>query len=252
MVGRFTGIFTPQAVTKSVQFKEPLIEQAVRAQLGKDETEGITEEELLSVREIYIFGNEVSKTEEAFFDGLGGRRRDTPRGTLMTLEDVKLLPNLEMLYVNYQTLTDISPISKLEYLTTVHLRHTFVEDISALSNMKQLSNVILFDTHVADVSALSSCPALYSLDVGETLVTSLDSLPEHAGLKVLSFMQTALSSIDGIERFANLEQLDLSFTGLEDLTPLIAMPKLSIVSVDESMRGAAEALGDTAFKIRYK
>jgi hypothetical protein len=30
------------------------------------------------------------------------------------------------------------------------------------------------------------------------------------------------------------------------------MPKLSIVSVDESMRGAAEALGDTAFEIRYK
>lgn len=251
-IGRYTGFLAPASGTNEVRFIEPLIEQAVRAQLGKDETDGITEKELLSVKGIYIFGNEVSKTEEAFFNGLGGRLRDTPRGTLATLEDVKLLPNLETLYVNYQTLHDISSISGLKYLTTVHLRHTFVEDISALSGMKQLRNVILYDTHVTDVSALSSCSALYFLDVGGTLITSFDSLPEHAGLKVLSIKQTFLSSLDGIERFKNLEQLDLSFTGIEDLTPLAAIPKLSVVSIDESMRGAAKALKDPPFEIKYE
>jgi len=252
VIGRYTSFLAPHVVAKGVQFTEPLIEQAVRAQLGKDEAESITEEDLLSVREIYIFGNEVSKTEKAFFDGLGGQLRDTPRGLLTSLEDVKLLPNLEMLYVNYQTLTDITPVSELEYLTTVHLRHTFVEDISALSNMTQLSNVILYDTHVADMSALNSCSALSTLDAGETLITSLDTLPDHAKLKALSLRQTSLSSLDGIERFLHLQQLDLSFTGIEDLSPLVAMPRLSVVSIDESMREAVSSLGDSSIEIRYK
>jgi serine/threonine protein kinase len=251
VIGRYTSILTPYVFAKGVQFTEPLIEQAVRIQLGKDETESITEEDLLSVREIYIFGNEVSKTEEAFFDGLGGQLRDTPRGSLTSLEDVKLLPNLEILYVNYQTLTDITPVSELEHLTTVHLRHTFVEDISALSNMKQLSSVILYDTNVADMSALSSCSALSTLDAGETLITSLDTLPEHAGLKVLSIKRMALTSLDGIERFLHLEQLDLSFTEIEDLTPLAALPRLSVVTVDESMREAVSSLGNSSIEIRY-
>lgn len=168
-VGRYTSFLAPPAIKGEVRFVEPLMERAVRVQLGKNETEAIGEADLLAVREIYIFGNEVSRTEEAFTDGLGGRLADTPRGELMTLEDVKLLPNLEVLYVNYQTLTDISPVSELKYLKTVSLRHTFAEDISALSDMERLVNVCLFDTHVSDLSPLLSLPNLREINVDESM-----------------------------------------------------------------------------------
>ena len=251
-VGRYTGFLSPPAVVDGVRFAEPLIEQAVRVQLGKNENESITNEDLLAVREIYIFGNEVSKAEEAFSNGLGGWLRDTPRGELTTLEDVKMLPNLEVLYVNYQTLSDLSPVSELEYLTSVSLRSTFVEDISALSGMKQLQNVSLFDTHVADMSPLGSCPALYSLDVGKTPITSLSSLPDIAGLRVLSLRQTNFPSIEGIDRFPLLEKLDLCHSLLSDLSPLLSLPGLHEISIDESMRGAAEALENPPFEINYE
>ncbi|NLV73253.1 MAG: leucine-rich repeat domain-containing protein, partial [Chloroflexi bacterium] len=251
-VGRYTGFLSPPAIVDRVQFAEPLIERAVRVQLGKDESEPITGEDLLAVREIYVFGNEVSKTDEAFTDGLGGWLRDTPRGELTTLEDVRMLPNLEVLYVNYQTLTDISPASELRYLTTVSLRSTFVEDISALSGMKQLNNVCLFDTHVSDMSALGSYPALHSLDIGRTPITSLSVLPDIAGLRVLLLHQTQLASLDGIERFSHLEQLDLRRSMLSDLSPLLSLPHLQAISIDESMRGAAKALESPPFEIKYE
>lgn len=251
-VGRYTSFFAPPAIADGVQFAEPLMEQAVRVQLGKDETETITEAELLAVREIYIFGNEVSKTEEAFSDGLGGQLRDMPRGELTTLEDVKLLPNLEVLYVNYQMLADISPVSALKYLKTVSLRHTFVEDVSALSGMERLSIVILFDTHVADVSGLDTCPALHTLDVGDTPITTLDALPEHSNLKGLSLRQTSLSSLDGIERFSGLERLDLCQTMITDLSPLASLTKLNTISIDEAMRGAMELLKNPTLVTKYE
>ncbi len=251
-VGRYTGFFAPATIVEQARFAEPLIERAVRIQLGKDETTPITNEELLCVREIYIFGDEVSKTQEPFSEGLGGRLGDTPRGGMTTLEDVKLLPNLEVLYVNYQMLTDISPVAELKYLTAVSLRSTFVEDISALSGMQQLGSVCLFDTHVADMSPLDSCAALYSLDVGKTPIASLSELNGITGLRVLSLRQTQFSSLDGIERFALLEKLDLCRSQFTDLSPLLSLKSLSEVSVDVSMRGVAEALENPPFEIKYE
>ncbi|MEA4955701.1 MAG: protein kinase [Pseudoflavonifractor sp.] len=248
-VGRYTDFLRSRTEASAVQFTEPLMEQAVRVQLGKSGTEPITEKELLTVREIYIFGNEVSKTSEAFAEGLGGPLGDTPRGTLVSLADTKLLPNLEVLYVNYQALTDISPVAELRYLTDVSLRHTFVEDITALSGMQRLRSLVLFDTHIKDASALGLCPALNTLDVGETLITSLDALPQRSPLETLSLAKLPLSSIDGIERFENLKWLSLKNTGVKDLSALAKIPGLAAVNIDESMRGAAEEAGEIAFEI---
>ena len=250
--GRYTDLLRPPAAAEGAEFAEPLIEQAVRAQLGKSETEPITGAELAAVRELYLFGGKVSRTSEAFAEGLGGPLKDTPRGTLASLADVKLLPNLEVLYVNYQILSDLSPLSGLNYLKSISLRHTFVEDISPLAGMKQLNSVVLFDTRVSDFSPLGACPALQLLDVGGTSIESLSSLPELPGLKVLSLRQTSVSSLDGIGRFTKLESLDLSRSMADDLSPLVSLPKLNTVVADESMRGMAEALNAPSFTIRYE
>lgn len=251
-VGRYTKLFTSRPIVEGVRFAEPLIEQAVRVQLGKDETEDITAEDLLAVREIYIFGGEVSKTDEPFSEGLGGRLRDTPRGDLMKLEDVKLLPNLEVLYINYQTLAEISPLAELKHLTTVSLRSTYVEDISALSNMDRLSALCLFDTCISDMSPLGFCPALFSLDVGNTPLTSLDALPDIPDLKFLSLRQTQIPSLDGINRYAQLEELDLCRSEFTDLSPLLSLQSLQKITLDEPMRAAAEALGSPPFEVKYE
>lgn len=251
-LGRFTDIFKNPGVSVGVRFSEPLIEKAVRIQLNKDEHEPIGDAELAAVREIYIFGNEVAKTEEPFSDGFGGELRDLPRGSLTSLEDLKLLPNLEVLYVNYQTLANISPVSSLRHLTTLSLRHTFVDDISALANMERLTSVTLFDTRVSGLSALDSCPALYSLNIGRTPITVLDELPDIVNLRELSLRQTTLSSLMGIERFEGLEILDLCRTLMRDLTPLDALSNLRVVHVDEEMKELVETHNNIRYHVIFE
>jgi Leucine-rich repeat (LRR) protein len=90
------------------------------------------------------------------------------------------------------------------------------------------------------------------LDVGGTLIISLDALPEQAPLESLSLAKLPFSSLNGIERFAGLKYLSLHNMGLSDLSPLAKIPDLIEVDIDESMRAAAEALGDTSFEIKYK
>jgi len=247
-VGRYTGAFAPGGV----RFREPLIEEAVRLQLGKGAGEELTAADLLNVRAIYIFASEVSLSEAAFADGLSGERANAARGPIASIEDVKLLPNLECLYINHQQLADIAPAAELKNLTEVNLRHTRVADISALAGMEKLQVVNLYDTDVEDAAALDMCPRLSRLEVGQTLIASLDGIGGAATLESLSLSGLKLTSLNGIERFAYLRDIHLAQTGFADLSPLLSLPRLQTVRIDESMRAAAEAIaGGAAFAFTY-
>lgn len=249
-LGRFTRLFAPAQV-QAVQFAEPAIERAVRAQLGKSAADPLTEQDLVSVRGIYIFGNEVAASNEPFIDGLGGRLGGLPKGEITSLEDVALLPNLEVIYVNYQPLIDLSPLMQLKNLRDVNLRHTRVSDLSPLAGMASLENVGLYDTNVSDLSPLTQCPRLSSLEIGQTLVLSIADIPALPGLKRLSLRSLPLYSLDGIERFTRLQWLCLTGTGVTDLTPLKALNMLTEVAVGETMRDSIIALGNISFSVVY-
>lgn len=248
-LGRLTNVFPSE---KGVSFQEPLMEKAVRVQLGKSETEPITTEELLAVEQIYLFGNEALREEGDFVSGLSGERSEWPRGGLTSLEDAVLLPNLKVLYVNYQQLSDISPIAALTGLECVSLRHTRVADISVLAGLPKLKSAVLYDTYVTDMSCLNACTRLTHLEAGETLIPGIDALPKLAPLEMLSLKQVKLPALDGIAQFGNLEHLYLNGTGVKDLSPLLHAPYLRCVYLDESMREAADALGHTSFEIQYE
>lgn len=249
-LGRYTDVFMSTIEVQSLIFSEPLMEKAVRAQLCKHHGEPMMRDELPFVRVICIFGNEVATTQAVFKDGLKGWK--LPRGSLSSLDDVALLPNLEELSVNYQSLSDLSPVSALRGLRYLDIRHTFVKDISALKDLPCLKNVVLFDTNISDISALATCPRLEELEIGKTLITSLNNLPALPALRWLSLRACSLSDIEGIERFQKLKHLCLTGTGIRDLSPLLLLQHLEEVYVDKSMRGAAEALGETPFTINYE
>lgn len=253
-IGRYTPFFSPAFKSGgAVEFKEPAIERAVRVQLGKDEGEALSEEELQNVREIYIFGDLVSKTGEEFAAGLSGSLADLPRGGLRSLEDVLLLPNLETLFVNYQELSDISALAALEYLEAANFRHTRIKDVSALSGMPRLKYVCLFDTNVSDISCLDSCPRLLDVELGSSLIESVGGMAGFDSVRSLSLRDLNLASLEGMERFLRLERLDLMNTTVKDLSPLLSLPNLKSVVVDPSMKDAVDALGENvSFSVLYK
>ncbi|MEA5051487.1 MAG: protein kinase [Oscillospiraceae bacterium] len=240
----------PRRDASSVRFAEPLVEQAVRAQLGKDAAQPLTREELLSVREIYIFGDEVARTGDVFSDGLAGPLGDKPRGTVETLRDVALLPNLEIVYVNYQTLSDIAPLAQLERLTYVDLRHTMVEDIRPLGGLAGLVNLVLYDTRAGDLSCLAGS-GLRMLNAGKTPVGRLDALPPLPQLEALYLEGAPLDSLEGVERFPALRTLDIRGTRVRDLSPLAGAPALEKLQIGAEQRAAAGALADAGIEITF-
>ena len=240
-----------------IRFKEPLIEEAVRLSLGVDANTPLTEQDLLSVDGIYVFGDhavaddeDINELVDDFVDGGGSQ----VRGDIDNLQDIKKLKNIRWITLAYQNISDLSPLADLTGLETLDLRNNpMLTDIPPLSGLGSLTTLVIFDTGVSDLSALRDCPRLTLVDVGNTQITSPAALAGLDALQTLVIRKAPLDTLDGIESHPLLEKLYLSETPVNDLSPLLGLPRLQTVEVDESMRPAVEALaGQAQFEVIYQ
>lgn len=239
-----------------ITFKEPLIEEAVRLTLGKDETSEITEQDLLSISELYIYGNKAaanSKTYDIYAESFANNEGTVLRGNIETLDDLVKLNNLRSVSLAYQNISDLTALSDLEYLETLDLRHNPIDDISPLSQIPRLSTLILFNTNISDLTSLSSCPYLSLIDIGFTQVKTIAALDGLGSLQTIVIRKAPLRSLEHIETHPLLEKIYLSETQIMDLSPLLDLPRLKLVEVSENMRSAAESVIEQAqFSIIYQ
>lgn len=239
-----------------VSFSEPLIEQAVRLALEKDATEPLTEQDLLSVTEVFVFGNQPAANEEMFnvhLDHFVHNDGAVLRGDITDLNDLTRLQNLRRVTLSYQNIVDLSPLAELTSLETVDVRHNPVNDVSPLAGLVTLTSLTVFDTNVSDFTSLSACSRLDTLDAGYTLIRSTAVFSGLPSLRTLSVRKAPLQSLDQIETLPTLERIYLSETQVLDLAPLLNLPRLQTVEVDASMRQSAEAIVDRAhFEIVYQ
>lgn len=249
--GKLTG-----GKTAGIRFDEPLIEQAVRLSLSKDKDEKVTEEELSSITELFVFGDKAAENEEmyrVYSDRFVAHDRTVSRGGIRLLDDIAKLKNLRRLSLAYQNISDLTPLSQLLYLEHIDLKHNPIQDVSPLSQLASLNTLLLFDTRVSDLTSLNQCLHLTLVDVGMTGVASIAALNGLDSLQVLVIRKAPLKTIEQITSLPMLEQVYLSETPLQDLAPLLDLPRLKLVEVSENMRGTTQALsGKATFEITYQ
>lgn len=257
VLGRFTGLLEekPKQETGAV-FEEPMIEKAVRLQLGKTADEPLTQDDLLSVYRLYIFGDSlIAKNEEELQAGAmklfeSNRMKE---GSIRSLTDLSKMPNLEEVYVSMQKITDISPLAGLHKLEAVCIKNNPVMDISPLGELKFLRRVSLFDTLVTDLSPLVHCPVLLELNAGKLPLNSLEAFYGLKSMQNLSLHETTVDTLTGLDKLTQLKYFEVSGVIDGDLSPMLSLPHLKAVILGEDMREAAEAIeGKAEFTISFR
>ena len=254
-IGRYTS-YTPAVLAGSnVHFSEPLIEQAVRQSLEKTNGEPISKKDLLSVTELYIFGNHAVDNADAFYDAQTHMMLNdgtVKNGGIQSLKDLTQLKKLKIIHIAMQDIVDLSPLAQLDSLETIDLNHNPVEDVSPLSALFSLRELSLYDSRVSDFSALSACPLLSRIDAGRTRVVSLQAFAGISSLQQLNLRDTTLESLDGIESLTGLGLISFGVVRSRDLTALNSLPLLDQVNLSEDYRqDAARDLPDATFEIVY-
>lgn len=196
--------FLPLIYTKkAVVFSSPLLEEAIRGELGKTNGEPVYEEDLAQITQLLICGDTVFHNVSEHFG----------RQTYHTVNDV---------YHGYGDITDISILEKMPNLSVVILDYQNIYDITPLKGLP-LTTLSLCGNPLCDLTALEGCVSLNTLFVAETTVTSLSPLEGCHSLTYLDCTESAITSLAPISELP-IRHLLIGNISADDWDSLAALP----------------------------
>ena len=238
---------------EAVTFTQPLIELAVRAALDLDEDRPVTKDMLDRVTGVYIVADAAYPDADQFYPAISrwyaeGRQQ---RGSVSSLEDLALLPNLEQVCIVAQELEDISALSGIQTLNKVELKHNYITDISPLAGMNRLTSIGINGNPVRDISPLDECPNLAFLDLCDvrsyepSVIARLGNFDfldisnptesyRFLGEKSILDLRIAWTGLDDLhvlDQVTRLERLEIDHTAVSDLSPLALHKGLKVLKL---------------------
>lgn len=214
-----------EQIQAEITFREELIEEAVRKELGLSKTDKITASMLEDVRKLRIVGKEILDDEDTFWGE--GRHVDgkdssfgSVRGNITDLSDLAQMVNLEELALCNQKIEDISGLKELP-LKKLYLSKNMITDFSVLLNLIDLDTLCIMENPAENLSVIGECTGILRLNIQGMNLTDIDFL------KNLS-----------------LDYLDMSNMEVENniFEPLTEMKKLDTLCMCDVNEAAAETL----------
>lgn len=214
-----------EQIQAEITFREELIEEAVRKELGLSKTDKITASMLENVRKLRIVGKEILDDEDTFWgEGHHVDGKDSSfgsvRGNITDLSDLAQMVNLEELALCNQKIEDISGLKELP-LKKLYLSKNMITDFSVLLNLIDLDTLCIMENPADNLSVLGECTGILRLNIQGMNLTDIDFL------KNLS-----------------LDYLDMSNVEVENniFEPLTEMKKLDTLCMCDVNEAAAETL----------
>ncbi|MDR0898114.1 MAG: protein kinase [Oscillospiraceae bacterium] len=147
-------------------FSDPLIEQAIRISLGKTADEPVYANELLSVEQLYMMGDQAfasTDEQEAYRNSLLEVNKTPPYARFISFDDITACENLKKLHIQYNVLDNIDFLDGNRFLEELKLVNTNVTDIAPIKNLPQLFYLCLDDCPINDLSPIQDCLKLEQL-----------------------------------------------------------------------------------------
>ena len=214
-----------EQIQAEIIFREELIEEAVRKELGLSKTDKITASMLENVRKLRIVGKEILDDEDTFWgEGHHVDGKDSSfgsvRGNITDLSDLAQMVNLEELALCNQKIEDISGLKELP-LKKLYLSKNMITDFSVLLNLIDLDTLCIMENPAENLSVIGECTGILRLNIQGMNLTDIDFL------KNLS-----------------LDYLDMSNVEVENniFEPLAEMKKLDTLCMCDVNEAAAETL----------
>lgn len=238
-----------RALSPAYQFREPLIEQAVREALRKPEGE-LSKEDLSQVTSLHIYGKQIyqyegqfwfrGKYDYAYLYDFQQSGLFEQNGGISSLEDVRALPNLTELSVYNQNISDLEPLhgTKIARLGLAHNPITSLAPLRGNGNIQYLNISCLPLDGLGDVSTLSGLRELNLSDMQVNSVEILTSLP----LRRIQLYGVSLRNVWELSRMPELETVELQNLDQEGVNALAMLQHLTSLTVTHPMGLPLQAL----------
>ena len=199
-----------EQIQAEITFREELIEEAVRKELGLSKTDKITASMLEDVRKLRIVGKEILDDEDTFWGE--GRHVDgkdssfgSVRGNITDLSDLAQMVNLEELALCNQKIEDISGLKELP-LKKLYLSKNMITDFSVLLNLIDLDTLCIMENPAENLSVIGECTGILRLNIQGMNLTDIDFL-KNLSLDYLDMSNAEVKS-NIFEPLAEMKKLD--------------------------------------------
>jgi len=159
---------------------------------------------------------------------------------------------LTALNIDFNQISDISPLSKLTNLTTLSLELVKVNDIKPLSRLTKLNSLDLNENissvvfppvatsvktfysvrnKISDIALLSKLTNLTFLNLSGSQITDIKPLSGLSKLANLNLSDNQISDIKPLSGLTNLKNLSLQSNQISDIKPLSGLSKLNFLFI---------------------
>ena len=142
------------------------------------------------------------------------------------------LPNLELVYLENNEITDIAFLAQLPELKSLSLAGTEVTDVSVLANLTELHSLNLSGTDIEDISSLKGLTNLETLSLGGK-VSDLTALENMKNLQHLGIYDAEISDISSLQSLPHLQSLHLGGTTVYDASALETMTGIESLTINQ-------------------
>lgn len=188
-----------------VTFDDPVLEAALRDAVGIPEGD-VTDKDLAKVTKLGIERDYEQDPD--------------PATQVHSIAVLAYCAKLQSLQLNFQDISDMSPLGGLKKLKTLELGGSPIADITSLGNLQALENLTLFSCQAQDYSPLANLKKLKTLYLDYSTISDLTPLTKLTKLQTLGLKRTAVTDVTPLAKLKSLRTLYLSECAIKDYSPI--------------------------------
>ena len=150
------------------------------------------------------------------------------------IHESKITINLEVLKLQNNKITNVSPLSELVYLQELDLNGNQISDIKPLSSLVNLQSLDLMVKKIIDIKPLSSLVNLQKLNLNHNQISDIKPLSSLVNLSKLLLNGNQISDINPLASLVNLQWLSLEINQISDIKPLDSLVNLQTLLLNNN------------------
>jgi len=186
--------------------------------------------------------------------------------TLSDLSPLSSLPNLNILFVEFNVISDLSPLTELLTLHDIHIGNNIIEDLSPVAGLRNLRGISISRNLItdltpikdlkklewmsmsgnppADLTPLSGLRSLHSIHSWGTPILDLAPLKDLPKLRKLDICGGEISDISALAEMTTLTEIYLVGNDITDISSLANLTNLTRLNLSENDISDVSGLAD--------
>ena len=195
---------------------------ALRERLGKGPGEPVSASDMAGLRDFLAVDNKRIADLRGIEYAVNLQGLFMGYNNVIDISPLSALTNLNRLWINGNPLRDLSPLSALTGLTDLHIQSISVSDLSPLENLRNLQTLYLgFTGSPYDLSTLQNFSALQELYLQWAHASDISPLESLTSLRMLDLAHNRITDISPLEYLTSLSTLNLAHNRITDISPLV-------------------------------